>query len=170
MGECMAKRLAMMLAAAVLALGIGEYAGSRPALASGFCTCCLDPMPEACGTACAARQTTPGQCPAFVIFEGGKGAVGVTGNPLNAMSLKELDIGKPRRTELEGFRKFLEKYRIKAIAEWRAAEQAPITAASLPRTPSNRQARSIATRSSAITTASGLTAKTSTPRRSEAYS
>jgi hypothetical protein len=81
-------------------------------------------MPEACGIACAARQTTPGQCPAFVIFEGGKGAVGVTGNPLNAMSLRELEIGKPRRTELEGFRKFLEKYRVKAIAEWRAAARA----------------------------------------------
>jgi len=119
----MAKRLAMMLAATMLAFGIGESVGSRPAQAAGFCTCCLDAMPQACGTACAARQTTPGQCPAFVIFEG-EGAVGPNGNPLNAMSLKELDLGKPRRSELEGFRKFLEKYRTKAIKDWRAAAHA----------------------------------------------
>jgi hypothetical protein len=122
-GNGMAQRLAMMLAAAMLALGLGVTADQRSAQATGLCSCCLDPMPEACGAACAARQTTPGQCPAFVIYDG-EGAVGPGGNPLNAMSLKELDIGKPHRGELEGFRKFLEKYRIKAIKDWRAAARA----------------------------------------------
>jgi hypothetical protein len=119
----MAQRLALMLAAVLLALGFGTAAISRSAQAAGFCTCCLDPMPQACGTACAARQTRPGQCPAFAIFEG-EGAVGPTGNPLNAMSLKELEIGKPQRRQLEGFRKFLEKYRVRAIKDWRAAARA----------------------------------------------
>jgi hypothetical protein len=119
----MAQRLAMMLATAALVFGFGTIADPRPVQATGLCSCCLDAMPEACSAACAARQTTPGQCPAFVIFDG-EGAVGPTGNPLNAMSLKELDVGKPRRTELEGFRKFLEKYRTRAIKDWRAAARA----------------------------------------------
>jgi len=116
----MAKRLALTIAAG-LALGFGNMA--VPAQATGFCTCSLDPMPQACSAACATRQSTPGQSPAFVIFDG-EGAVGPNGNPLNAMSLKELEIGKPRRSELESFRKFLEKYRIKAIKDWRAAARA----------------------------------------------
>ncbi|MBL8907541.1 MAG: hypothetical protein JNM20_12780 [Rhizobiales bacterium] len=119
----MAQRLAIWLAAAVLVLEFGVIAHARAAQATGLCSCCLDPMPEACGTACAARQSEPGQCPAFVIYDG-EGAVGPGGNPLNAMSLKELDIGKPRRIKLEGFRKFLEKYRVKAIRDWRAAARA----------------------------------------------
>ena len=113
----------MMLVTAVLVLGFGTILNARLAQATGLCSCCLDPMPQACSAACAARQSTPGQCPAFVIFDG-EGAVGPGGNPLNAMSLKELEIGKPRRSELEGFRKFLEKYRIKAIKDWRAAARA----------------------------------------------
>lgn len=119
----MARQLAMMLAAAMLVLGFGVIVESRQAQATGLCSCCLDPLPEACSAACAARQTTPGQCPAFVIYDG-EGAVGPGGNPLNAMSLKELEIGKPRRGELEGFRKFLERYRIKAMRDWRAAANA----------------------------------------------
>ena len=117
----MAQRLAMWLAMMALAMGFGGNAG--PAQANGFCTCCLNPMPEACAKACEARPATPNQCPAFVIYEGA-GAVGPNGNPLNAMSLKELDMGKPHRNELEGFRRFLEKYRIKAIKDWRAAARA----------------------------------------------
>jgi len=112
-----------MLATATLVLGLGMTANPQGAQATGLCSCCLDPLPEACSAACAARQTTPGQCPAFVIFDG-EGAVGAGGNPLNAMSLKELEIGKPRRSQLEGFRKFLEKYRVKAIRDWRAAARA----------------------------------------------
>ncbi len=119
----MGQRLAVMLSVAMLVLGGATLANLRPAMAAGFCSCCLDPMPEACSAACAARQTTPGECPAFIIYEGA-GAIGPGGNPLNAMSLKELDVGKPRRSELEGFRKFLEKYRIKAIKDWRAAANA----------------------------------------------
>src|SRR5690349_7621014 len=97
-GKCMVQRLAVWLALAVLALGFGG--STRPAQANGFCTCCLNPMPEACAKACEARPATPNQCPAFVIYEGA-GAVGPNGNPLNAMSLKELDMGKPHRSELE---------------------------------------------------------------------
>jgi hypothetical protein len=119
----MAQRLAVLLATAMLVWGYGTIAGPRQAQATGLCSCCLDPLPQACSAACAARQSTPGQCPAFVIYDG-EGALGPTGNPLNAMSLKELEIGKPRRSELEGFRKFLEKYRIKAIKDWRAAARA----------------------------------------------
>jgi len=119
----MAQRLAMMLAAAMLVWSFDVTANQRSAQATGLCSCCLDPMPQACSAACAARQSTPGQCPAFVIYDG-EGAAGPAGNPLNAMSLKELDIGKPRRIQLEGFRKFLEKYRIRAIADWRAAARA----------------------------------------------
>jgi hypothetical protein len=119
----MGQRLAKMLATALLVLGLGTIADSPPVQATGLCSCCLDPMPKACAAACAARQTTPGQCPAFVIYDG-EGASGVSGNPLNVMSLKELEIGKPRRTELEDFRKFLEKYRAKAIKDWRAAARA----------------------------------------------
>jgi hypothetical protein len=109
--------------AAMIACGFAQTARPQAALADGFCNCCLDPMPEACGTACAARQDTPGQCPAFVIYEGA-GARGPDGNPLNAMSLKELDMGKPGRPQLEEFRRFVEKYRRKAIEDWRAALRA----------------------------------------------
>jgi hypothetical protein len=119
----MIRRLAMVFAAAMLACSFQGTIGSRPAQAVGLCNCCLDPMPAACGTACAARQTTPGQCPPFVIYEG-DGAAGASGNPLNAMSLKELDVGSPRRTELEQFRHFLEKYRRQAVQDWRKAVMA----------------------------------------------
>jgi len=40
------------------------------------------------------------------------------------MSLKELDVGSPRRTELEQFRRFLEKYRRQAVQDWRKAVNA----------------------------------------------
>ena len=119
----MARRLAMALAAAVIASGLVQTIWSAPAQATGLCNCCLDPMPSACGTACAARQDTPGQCPAFVIYDG-EGAVGPNGNPLNAMSLKELEMGKPRRIQLEAFRRFIEKYRRKAEQDWSAARRA----------------------------------------------
>jgi len=119
----MAQRLVMMLAAAMVACGLALTVGPRSAQADGFCNCCLDPMPEACGTACATRSDAPGQCPAFVIYEGA-GARGPDGNPLNAMSLKELDMGKPRRSQLEEFRRFIERYRRKAIDDWRASLRA----------------------------------------------
>lgn len=119
----MIRQLAMVFAAAMVACDFLGTMGSRPAQAVGLCSCCLDAMPAACSTACAARQSTPGQCPAFVIYEG-DGAAGATGNPLNAMSLKELDVGSPRRTELEQFRRFLEKYRRQAVQDWRKAVNA----------------------------------------------
>ncbi len=119
----MARRMTMMFAAAMIACCILAMAGTTRAQAVGLCNCCLDPLPSACSASCAARQTTPGQCPAFVIYDGG-GALGLTGNPLNAMSLKELDVGKPRRAELEQLRRFLEKYRRLAVQEWRKAARA----------------------------------------------
>jgi hypothetical protein len=120
MGDWMMRRLTIVFALAMAACGLLAVTGSRPVQALGLCNCCLDPMPAACSAACAARQNTPGQCPAFVIYDG-DGAVGATGNPLTAMSLKELDVGKPRRTELEQFRRFLEKYRRLAVQDWRKA-------------------------------------------------
>jgi hypothetical protein len=114
------RRLAMVFSTAMVACGLLAVMGSRPVGALGLCNCCLDPMPAACSSACAARQSAPGQCPAFVIYDG-EGATGATGNPLNAMSLKELDVGKPRRTALEQFRRFLEKYRRQAVQDWRKA-------------------------------------------------
>jgi hypothetical protein len=119
----MARRLTMAFAMAIIACGLLATMVARPAQAVGLCNCCLDPLPAACSASCAARQTTPGQCPAFVIYDG-EGALGLTGNPLNAMSLKELDVGTPRRTELEKFRVFVEKYRRLAVQDWKRAARA----------------------------------------------
>jgi hypothetical protein len=120
MGNESMRRLTMAFAIAVAACGWLVGPGLRPVEAVGLCNCCLDPLPAACSASCAARQNTPGQCPAFVIYDG-DGATGATGNPLNAMSLKELDVGSPRRLELEQLRRFLEKYRRQAVQDWRKA-------------------------------------------------
>lgn len=116
-------RLATVLAIGLAIFSLGEATATRPAQAIGICSCCLDPQPAACAQACKASERSSGQCPAFVIYDG-EGAVGPTGNPLNAMSLAELSVGEPRRAQLEQFRKFLEKYRRKAIQDWKTAARA----------------------------------------------
>jgi hypothetical protein len=116
----MGRGLAMAAAVGIVALGLGSMTLPAPAATIGLCSCCLQEMPPACSAACAAMPTGPAQCPAFVIYDGA-GAVGPNGNPLNAMSLKELSAGHPPRASIEQFRRFLEKYRRQAILDWRKA-------------------------------------------------
>ena len=115
----MSRGMAMAAVVGLVALGLGPTARPASTATIGLCSCCLEKMPSACSAACTKDTAAgPAQCPAFVIYDG-VGAVGPNGNPLNAMSLKELSAGHPPRTDIEQFRRFLEKYRRQAIVDWR---------------------------------------------------
>jgi hypothetical protein len=108
-------RVAWLALAALLFAAVPGRAASV-----GLCGCCLEKLPEACASACAAMSLPAGQCPAFAIF-GAAGALGPDGNPLTAMSLKEITLGEASRGELERFRRFVERARRKAIRDWKRA-------------------------------------------------
>ncbi len=91
--------------------------GTPAALAAGvqsisFCKCCGETTGSGCEATCAG-EAAAGECPVTVSFGGEPSSAE---NQLNGISLKELDLGKPSRAQLEGFRKFLEKERRKAQA------------------------------------------------------
>jgi hypothetical protein len=92
-----------------------EAAGRPHSIA--FCKCCAASQDQQCATLCSA-VSAGGECPVAVQYDA---APSQDANPLNGLSLKELDLGKPTPSQLEDFRRFLERARKRAQSDYRKA-------------------------------------------------
>ena len=113
------RRLAV-LAAAWAVMGLGLTAMADPARAMGFCNCCDSSQTQSCGKVCAAVSLKPGMCPAIVDYDG-TGAAPHGANPLNGITLREVVLGEPRPSQLEKYRRFMEKGRRQSVRSYRKA-------------------------------------------------
>ena len=97
---------------------------SGAANAVGICKCdSPKPLPDACHALCIkANKETLFARPA--VYFGTDEIVNGDKNPLNQTSLKFLYLSSPTRQGMENFRRFLEKHRKKAEAEFRAMKRA----------------------------------------------
>jgi hypothetical protein len=114
------KRLAGLAMAWTVAVGLEWTAMAVGAAAMGFCNCCEANPTQSCGKVCAAISLKAGMCPAIVDYEG-MGAVAKGANPLNGLSLRDLALGDPKPSQLESFRRFMEKSRREAVSSIKKA-------------------------------------------------
>ena len=109
----------LALAAAVTTL----FALSAPAGAASLCNCCGASTASSCATACAPVKPAEGQCVATVDYAGtAKIANGV--NPLYDVPLRNMWIDGAKPSQLELFRRLLEKSRRGAESDRRKALRA----------------------------------------------
>lgn len=98
---------------------VPAFTGDSHALS--LCNCCATEQAEQCSSACAAMTIPAGQCPAFVDYGPAKRP---KINPLYGISLKEISLGEANQAQLESWRRFLERYRSRAIRDYdKAAEK-----------------------------------------------
>jgi hypothetical protein len=99
---------------------------SASASAASLCNCCGDGTASSCATACAAVKPSPGQCIAAFNPEG-ESTIGPDQNPLYEISLRDFRIETANRSELEAFRRLLEKARKAAETDRKSALRAAKT-------------------------------------------
>lgn len=114
------KRLAGLTMAWAMVVGLGLTAMADRAAAMGFCNCCSTNLTQSCGKVCAAISLKAGMCPAIVDYEG-TGAAEKGANPLNGVSLREVALGDPTPSQLESFRRLMEKSRRQAVSSIKKA-------------------------------------------------
>jgi hypothetical protein len=101
------------IAAWLVSTGSGE--------ALNLCNCCATQQAEQCTAACARMTLAPGQCPAVVDYSPAKKRP--ASNPLYGMSLMEISLGEPTGAQLESWRRFLERYRRRAVSDYEIAAE-----------------------------------------------
>jgi hypothetical protein len=114
------KRLAVLAAAWAVVMGLGSTEMADRAEAMGFCNCCDSSLTQPCGKVCAVVSLKAGMCPAIVDYDG-TGATTRGANPLNGISLREVVLGQPRPSQLEKFRRFMEKGRRQSVSSHKKA-------------------------------------------------
>jgi hypothetical protein len=80
------------------------------ASAASLCNCCGASTAARCAPVCAPVKPAEGQCVATVDY-GGRAKIRAGINPLYDVSLRNIWLGSPKRTELEAFRRLLERAR-----------------------------------------------------------
>lgn len=105
-----------------------------PADAAGLCNCCGDTTAQSCATACADVKPPAGQCQATVDYAA-TAEIGPGVNPLYGISLRNMNVGKPSRTQIEALRSLLEKSRRSAekdrLSSWHDYDHGKLDAAGL---------------------------------------
>jgi hypothetical protein len=115
------RRLAVLAAWAVV-MGLGSTEMADRAEAMGFCNCCDSSLTQSCGKVCAVVSLKAGMCAAIVDYDG-TGATTRGANPLNGISLREVVLGQPRPSQLEKFRRFMEKGRRQSVSSQAASDK-----------------------------------------------
>lgn len=108
--------LAFAGAAALLAI-------ATSASGANLCNCCGASTAANCATACAPIKPVEGQCVAAIDYAGAP-EIAEGQNPLYGMSLRNVWLGTPKRTDLEAFRRLLEAARRGAEKDRKAALRA----------------------------------------------
>lgn len=90
------------------------------ASAASLCNCCSSGTAEACTATCATVKPAEGMCIPAVDFAG-SAKIGAGQNPLYDVPLKGLNITGASRSDLESFRRLLEKSRMGAERDRRLA-------------------------------------------------
>lgn len=108
----------------LLAVAIGlSLLGGGTASAASLCNCCGVLTVQSCAATCEAVKPPAGQCVAGVDYEA-KADIGPDRNPLYDISLRNMWLGTPDEAGLEAFRRLLERSRLGAESDRKAALRA----------------------------------------------